>query len=107
MKKILMLYFSHESNTFTPLTTRLSDYVVKEADDMLPLVQKAADVLRAAGYAVVPSIYAAAGPSGVNQREVYEYVAQKVSQTIDAHPEIAGVWMHLHGAIYVEEIGHA
>ncbi|MBC8531314.1 M81 family metallopeptidase [Gehongia tenuis] len=107
MKKILAVCYSHESNTFTPLTTKLSDYVIREDEAMLPLIKEPVKVLEEAGYQVVPSIYASTGPSGTNEREVYDYVEKKVAEVIDANPDIVGVWAHLHGANFVKEVGHA
>ncbi len=105
--KILLAQYSHESNTFTPLTTKLSDYVVKEGEDLLKLVYKATKVFQDAGCELVPVVYCTASPSGTNEREVYDFVEKKISDALDANPDLDGIWVHLHGANYVKEIGHA
>ncbi|MBC8531313.1 M81 family metallopeptidase [Gehongia tenuis] len=104
--KILAVYISHESNTFSPLTTVLSDYVIYEGEKMFPYMKGAYDVLKGAGCEIVPTLYMNAATSATNAREVYDYAAGKVEEVLQREKDFDGVWMHLHGACYVKEIGH-
>ena len=55
---------------------------------------------------MIPSIYATAGASGVIQKETFDYIEACFLRAVREHQaELDGIYLHLHGASEVEEIG--
>lgn len=92
-----------EGNSISPVATRFEDfdYAVGEA-----MYEKIAvmDLLREKGVDVVPTIYAHALPGGAVVKSDFLRLAHEI---IDGIPSegIDGVWLFIHGTMYVEEIG--
>lgn len=92
-----------ESNTLSPIYTRESDFDRAYGMDMLRHVH-IGDMLRDAGAQIIPTLYAHALPGGPVKKDDYLTLAHGI---IERLPEngLDGVWLYLHGAMYVEEIG--
>ena len=92
-----------ESNTLSPIPTVKADFDYAAGWDMLKRVN-VGDMLEAAGAEIVPTIYAHALPGGPVRRQDY---LELVDDLLGRLPEtgIDGVWLYLHGAMNVEEIG--
>ena len=102
--KIVVGGFYHESNTFNPFATTTKDFVFAEGDQMLSRVA-ATEIFKEKGIEVIPTIYAFGLSSGVLKEETYQYYVEKILKVIQEEKDIDGVWFHLHGAMYVENIG--
>ena len=104
--KIVSGLIYHESNTFNPFPTGREQFVILTGEESLAKVAST-EVLRGHGAEVIPSVYAMALSSGIVQRPFYEEMKDALLQTIARNPDLDGVWLHLHGAMVVEEIGCA
>ena len=92
-----------ESNTLSPIPTTKADFDYAAGWDMLKRVN-VRDLLEEAGAQIVPTIYAHALPGGAVRKQDYlELVEDLVSRLPDSG--LDGVWLYLHGAMYVEQIG--
>ncbi len=95
--------FQCESNTLVPILTERSDFDIAVGWDML-------DKLAIRGYCeergieLVPTLYAHALPGGPVAKGDYLALMQAI---VDGIPKegIDGVWLFLHGSMYVEELG--
>lgn len=92
-----------EGNSLTPVYTRFEDFDYAQGEAMYKKI-KVMDLLAEKGVEVVPTIYAHALPGGAVIKEDY---LRLVSQIVDGIPSdgIDGVWLYLHGAMCVQEIG--
>lgn len=104
--KILSGLIYHESNTFNPFLTGIDQFVVREGDEILDRFAST-EVFRQAGAEVVPSVYATAFSSGPVTREAYEEIKGRLLRAVERHPDVDGIWLHLHGAMLVDGIGAA
>lgn len=102
--KVLVGCLYHETNTFNPFATNTSDFVLLEGEQAAERVAST-EVLRKRGAEVIPSIYATGLSSGIVKKETYRYFADKMLAVIKKEPQIDGIWLHLHGAMVVAEIG--
>jgi len=103
--KILIAGFYHESNTFNPLLTKKEDFIVLEGEEVLKYFSGAVNAFKMAGAEVVPCTFAGWMSSGMIEEETYRYFADKIVNQIVRAVEISGIWLQLHGAIYVQNIG--
>ena len=94
-----------EGNSLTPILTRLSDFDYAEGEAMYEKVA-VMDLLHERNCEIVPTLYAHALPGGPIAREDFITLTNRITSRI---PEsgLDGVWLYLHGATCVEEIGSA
>jgi len=104
--KILSGLIYHESNTFNPMITGREQFVVVEGEELLDRLAST-EVFRAAGAQIVPAVYAMALSSGVVEEQVYQDFKGRLLAALDEHPDVDGIWLHLHGAMTVEGVGAA
>ena len=92
-----------EGNSLTPVKTMYSDFDYAKGEAMFSKVG-VVDFFKEHGCEIIPTIYAHALPGGAVVKEDF---LRLCSELVDAIPEnnIDGVWLYLHGALYVEEIG--
>lgn len=92
-----------EGNSLTPVRTRWEDFDYAVGEAMYEKVQ-VIDFLKEKGCEIVPTIYAHALPGGPVVKEDFLRLAEEL---VDGLPTegIDGIWLYLHGAMYVEEIG--
>ena len=92
-----------ESNTLSPIPTVKEDFDYAAGRDMLERVN-VIDLLEEANAEIVPTIYAHALPGGSVRREDY---VELVDDMLSRMPEtgLDGVWLYLHGAMHVQDIG--
>ncbi len=92
-----------EGNSLTPVRTRYKDFDYAKGEAMYEKIQ-VMNFFREHNCEIVPTIYAHALPGGAVIKEDF---LKLVSELVDSIPEsgIDGVWLYLHGALYVEEIG--
>ncbi len=108
--RILVGGFGHESNTFTPFLTRLSDFRPRYGAETLiqPLRRGSfggivATLERQPDIELVPTITAHAMPGGVVERETFESLKGKILE--QAH-DVDGVCLYLHGAMRAEGVDY-
>ena len=91
-----------EGNSLTPVYTRFEDFDYAPGESMYQKI-KVMDYLRDKGAEVIPTIYAHALPGGAVIKEDY---LRLVNEIVDGIPcDVDGVWLYLHGAMCVQEIG--
>ena len=62
------------------------------------------DLLLEAGATIVPTIYAHALPGGAMDKDDYLWFVDQIVAPLESE-EVDGIWLYLHGALYVEGIG--
>ncbi len=92
-----------EGNSLSPVPTRLEDFDYAKGDEMLQKL-KISDFLEGKDIEIVPTIYAHALPGGAIVEKDFLHLAHEL---VDAIPteNIDGIWLYLHGTMYVENIG--
>lgn len=92
-----------EGNSLTPIYTKFEDFDYAAGEAMYEKVQ-VTDFLKEKHCEIVPTIYAHALPGGAVLKKDFLRLAKEL---VDAIPteNIDGIWLYLHGAMYVEEIG--
>ena len=106
----------HESNSFNPALTTLSDFRVEEADkgvDLLSEWGKSSSELsgfvagsQAAGLELRPTVFANATPKGPVSREAFENLTGRLIARLKAEPKLDGLLLALHGAMVSQEHPH-
>lgn len=103
--KVLIAEFMTESNANVPVRNEITAYDVAFGNECIRKMH-VGDVFTKAGIEMIPAIYAAAGPSGVIKRHTFDYIKACIMRTAREHlDEIDGIYLTMHGASEVEEIG--
>ena len=103
--KVLVGLFNTESNGNIPNICRLSDYDIAFGDECISKM-KIKKIFKKENIDIIPSIYANAGGAGVIEKEAFEYIERCFIRTIKEHlHEIDGLYLMLHGASFVKDIG--
>jgi len=100
--KIALALFMHETNGFSPLKTSYEDFEVVKEDAMLERVS-VSSYFKSIEADVVPVIYANNLPSGKIDKESFYRFRKELVGGIPT--DVDGIWLHLHGAMEVEDIG--
>lgn len=106
--KILVGYFNVESNANIPVKATLKDFDVAFGEGCIDKmeIRHLVDALRKEGHEVIGSVYANAGGNGVVYKEAYDYIESCfVRYTKENLNGLDGIFLHLHGASAIEEIG--
>ncbi|MBR6523363.1 MAG: M81 family metallopeptidase [Clostridia bacterium] len=92
-----------EGNSLTPIKTKYEDFDYAKGEAMYEKL-RVVDFMRENGCQPIPTIYGHALPGGAVVKEDFLKLAHEL---VDAIPssDIDGVWLYLHGALYVEEMG--
>jgi microcystin degradation protein MlrC len=93
----------HESNTFSTLRTRLEDFSVRRGEEITQ--GERWDAYRAEGVTFLPTLSAGASPHGLVALDAYRALKSELLERLEAVLPVDGVYMTLHGAMEVEEIG--
>ena len=103
--KILVGEFITESNANIPQKCEISNYKMLFGDDCIRALH-VADVFEQAGFELIPSVLADAGAAGVIKKDTFDYIESCFVRAVREHiHEIDGMFLMLHGASEVEEIG--
>src|SRR5262245_48452620 len=93
----------HETNTFSTLTTGLNDFFVRRGEECLQ--GEFWDRYRTQGVELVPTLMAGASPHGLVERDTYLQLKHELLERLQNALPVDGVYLSLHGAMEVEEIG--
>jgi microcystin degradation protein MlrC len=96
--------FIHETNTFSPVQTRYEDFQFLKGSD---LIRERLGEQVPANIEVVPTLFAESLPSGLVAKESYLHLKEVLVKGIEDAMPLAGIYLDLHGAMEVEEIGDA
>ena len=103
MKKIAIGSLAQESNSFSPMKTGKGDFhVLRDPGEIIGKFHEAAQVFQDSGFEVASTISAYALPGGSVVKEDFVSLAEELVDRIP--PDVSGVWLMLHGAMYVEGI---
>lgn len=103
--KILIGQFITESNANVPDKNEINAYDIAFGDELIEKMQ-IKDIFEEANIEVIPSIYAVSGASGVVKKHTFDYIEACFLNTVKEHlNEIDGMYLMLHGASEVDEIG--
>lgn len=101
--RIVVGGISHETNTFNPVRTGLEAFKIQRGKSLLE--DDAVRPLLASGIDVIPTVSAAAAPSGLIEREAYMQLKEELLGRIQAAERVDGILLFLHGAMEVEGVG--
>jgi len=114
MKKprVLIASFSHETNCFCPAKAGRKEYeerYLKNSDEVIPYFKGTrtpmGGIIEASEderFEVLPIIAASATPTGLTTKEMFEFVKNKIVQTINGTENVDGIFLALHGAMVSE-----
>ncbi|MEG0076202.1 M81 family metallopeptidase [Anaerorhabdus sp.] len=103
--KVLIGYFTTESNAHVPLKNNIKNYDLAFGDNVIRK-SRVGEVFEKEGVELIPSIYASAGASGVILKETFAYIESMFIKYINENlDQLDGIFLHLHGASEVEGLG--
>lgn len=94
----------HESNSFCPKLAAYEDFDISYGDNILDKIALFR-YFRQKGISVYPTLYANSVPSGTVGRKCFERLLDDMLGRFPSEDTIDGVWLRLHGAMEVEDIG--
>src|SRR4028119_464366 len=114
-KKIAIIELQQETNSFSPVPTTWQDFkslalfygdelltvgrtYKRQVDGFLTAVEK----YGSGQIEVVPVIAAWATYGGPIRREVYDNFKREILEAVQQHPDLAGIYLSMHGAMGVE-----
>jgi microcystin degradation protein MlrC len=95
-----------ESDTFSPVKTRMEDFEVVRGKNILDRIA-VTSLFKEAGADIVPTLWANALPGGTTEKKTYLELRNGILNPISREEKIDGIWLYLHGAMEVEEVGSA
>ena len=100
--KVLVGLFNAECNANIPLTSDLSDFDLAFKDQVIEKMY-VREIYDQAGVEIIPAVYANAGATGIVEKSAFESIENSFLAVIQKHlHELDGIYLHLHGASYVE-----
>ena len=100
-KRVLTLGIGHESNTFSTVLTKETDFNILRGADVLK-GELWADVFKNADIELIPTLHAHAWPGGVVERSAFENLRNEIIKDIKNAGKLDGIYMDMHGALHVE-----
>jgi len=107
----------HESNSFNTEPTGMSDFRMREGQDVRATLHDWAtdnsevagfvEEGRRSGFDLIPTIYAAAGPKGPVAPGAFEELTARLIRAMREAKGLDGILLAQHGAMYTEEFPHA
>ena len=102
--KILVGAFQCESNTFSAAKAGKASFYILHGEKAKQKLF-ASHLFEEAGFEVVPLVYAVSLPSGMVTRECFDEIMADFRVEAAKHPDASGVYLYLHGAMFVEGLG--
>ena len=105
MITILVARFMLEANENIPYHCDLADVNLHYGQDCIAQLQLG-DVFDRPDITLIPTICADASCNGIMKRTAFDYIEQQILLAVKEHlNEIDAIYLHLHGASEIEEIG--
>ncbi|CEJ10530.1 hypothetical protein BN1110_00806 [bacterium YEK0313] len=110
-RRILLAALFHETHSFVDEVTRLADFSIRRADDVLArrgdgsTVDGFLEVAETEGWVVVPTVDYTALPSGTVEQAVFDQFLAECEAGVKAAlaaGRLDGIWLALHGAMVTE-----
>lgn len=103
--KIIVAKFTLEANEHVDFRCDLKDVALSFGQDALSHMQLG-DVFSKNKVEVIPAICADAACSGIMKKHCFDYIEESILRTIRENFDgLDGLYLHLHGASYIEQIG--
>lgn len=102
--RIVIGNFYQESTTFNPFVMDKDAFTLVEGEKVKERIS-VSKYLEEKGIEVIPTIYANATSAGCVTEEAYRFFADKIIDVIKKEKDIDGIWLHLHGAMEVINVG--
>ena len=104
--KIITGSIQQETNTLSPIKTTGKDFVCAHGKDMLNRIN-VVEIFKEAGAKIIPTLYCNALPGGMVLKADFLVLEQKITDVVkkESIDGIDGIWLYLHGAMFVEDIG--
>lgn len=103
--KVFVSKFVLEANENIPLKSDLRHMNICYGTECIKRMQ-IEDLCKANEIEVIPAIYADGASTGVMKKYAFDYIEETILSTLKQNlPDIDGIYLHLHGASKVEEIG--
>ena len=104
--RIAVASLQQETNTLSPIPTTYEDFVCAFGEDMLGKID-VVDIFKNAGAQIIPTLYCNALPGGMVVKKDFLQFERKITDIIQKESigGIDGVWLYLHGAMFVQGIG--
>jgi microcystin degradation protein MlrC len=104
--RIAVASLQQETNTLSPIPTTYEDFVCAFGEDMLGKIN-VVDIFRDAGAQIIPTLYGNALPGGMVQQNDFLQFERLITDVIQKESirGIDGIWLYLHGAMFVDGIG--
>ncbi len=105
MKRILVGAMNHESNSFNPIIAREEDFLVLRGEQVLRRRKRndaltgIMDTLEAAGYELVPTVFASAVPNGLVDADFVRRLREEILDMAAHAGHIDAVTFALHGSM--------
>lgn len=105
MKRILVGAMNHESNSFNPIIATEADFLVLRGQDVLnrrkenDTLTGILDTLEAAGYEVVPTVFASAVPNGLVDKDFVRKLRCEILEMAQNAGPIDAITFALHGSM--------
>ena len=96
--------FQCEANSFCDGRAKAEDFEIWEGQDLINKMA-ATPVFQKAGAELIPLIYASCIPTGMVSREAYDHYEAIFLERIGKHLDADGLYLYLHGSMYVEGYG--
>ncbi|MEI6387433.1 MAG: M81 family metallopeptidase, partial [Spirochaetota bacterium] len=101
--RIVVGSLQQESNTLTSRPSTRGDFTVFKGVEMLPRVS-VSEYFLSCGAELVPTLYANAVPGGRLREADFLGLAEELVSLIPTS-RVDGIWLYLHGALEVENLG--
>lgn len=103
--KIIAAKFTLEANEHVPMFCDLENTALSFGQEALSHMQLG-EVTERPNLELIPVLCADAGCSGVMRKGCFDYLEQRILGAIREHlADLDGIYLHLHGASFVEQIG--
>lgn len=103
--KVLVAKFVLEANENIPMKCDFENIEIRFGKECLERMQLN-NIFEKNNIDIIPAIYADAASSGIMKKSCFDFIENKILTTLEEHiHEIDGIYLHLHGASEVENIG--
>jgi microcystin degradation protein MlrC len=110
VRRIIIGSISHETNTFSNVPTKLSDFDLQIDEQILirhkdtrTICSAFLKVIGEQGFEAIPTVWAGAQPSGLVESSAFNWLLDNLVARVKNAQGIDGVLLHLHGAMAAED----
>lgn len=102
--KVFVAHMTSECNEHVRKDATLDDFLLLYGDECIDAMH-VRDIFEGHGIEIVPSIFASLHPSGMIEREAFDYISSTVLDALKDHlDEIDAIYLQLHGASGIRDL---